>query len=237
MLQSMLFVFCIWHFPHVVSETRPLLQSSTSSLKNAPNYGQTELARSALVTASQNAGPSWPVPKRRFATLGWQEVLLPDGARYFSNPNLHIVTDVDLRNVERLDVITTFIDGRDPGALPPPEWELWLRDASGSTTASFLIESWVHHKARMVLFERPSSDQGEIIHKDVDSKSRRVDNACVDHSAESDMEYQYWSFMVSHPAHAPLPPESISKAIDVLTWSYTGLFAFLILCCLPFILH
>src|SRR5216684_3183793 len=40
------------------------------------------------------------------------------------------------------------------------------------------------------------------------------------------MEYQYWSFMVSHPAHAPLPPESISKAIDVLTWSYTGPFTF-----------
>jgi hypothetical protein len=30
--------------------------------------------------------------------------------------------------------------------------------------------------------------------------------------------------MVSHPAHAPLPPESISKAIDALTWSYTGPF-------------
>lgn len=38
------------------------------------------------------------------------------------------------------------------------------------------------------------------------------------------MEYQYWSFMVSHPAHAPLPTESVSEAIDVLTWSYTGLF-------------
>ena len=48
------------------------------------------------------------------------------------------------------------------------------------------------------------------------------------------MEYQYWSFMVSHPAHAPLPPDSISKAIDVLTWSYTGPFTFLILRCLSF---
>ena len=36
------------------------------------------------------------------------------------------------------------------------------------------------------------------------------------------MEYQYWSFMVSHPAHALLPSGSVSEAIDVLTWCYTG---------------
>lgn len=41
--------------------------------------------------------------------------------------------------------------------------------------------------------------------------------------------------MVSHPAHVPLPPESIPKAIDVLTWSYTGPFTFLTLI-LPLIL-
>ena len=111
---------------------------------------------------------------RKFASLGWQEFLLPDGARYFSNSTLHVVTDVDLRNTERLDVITTFLDGRDPDVLPPPEWELWLRDASESTTASFLVKAWVHQKARMVLFERPSSDPGEIVNKDFDSKSPRV---------------------------------------------------------------
>jgi hypothetical protein len=173
---------------------------------------------------------------RRFASLGWQEVLLPDGARYFTNPNLRIVTDVDLRNAERLDVITTFLDGCDPETLPQPEWELWLRDARESTSASVLIKAWVYHKARMVFFERPSSDPGEIMNKDVDSKLLKFTFAdpCIDDSAESDMEYQYWSYMVSHPAHAPLPSESISKAIDALTWSYTGPFTFLVLCCLSF---
>lgn len=111
---------------------------------------------------------------RRFAGLGWQEFSLPDGARYFSNPALHIVTDVDLRNAERLDVITAFLDGRDPEVLPPPEWELWLREASEAATGSFLIKAWVHHEAQMVLFERPSSDPGEIIRKDVDSELPRV---------------------------------------------------------------
>lgn len=144
------------------------------SLKNLSNYGQKEPARAVSVTASQNDGLSWPVPMRKFASLGWQEVLLPDGAHYFSNPNLRIVTDVDLRNAERLDVITTFLDGCDPETLPQPEWELWLRDARESTSASFLIKAWVYHKARMVFFERPSSDPGEIMNKDVDSKLLRV---------------------------------------------------------------
>jgi hypothetical protein len=145
------------------------------SLKNLSNYGQKEPARSVLVPSSQNDdGLSWPVPMRKFASLGWQEVLLPDGARYFSNPNLRIVTDVDLRNAERLDVITTFLDGCDPETLPQPEWELWLRDARESTSASFLIKAWVYHKARMVFFERPSIDPGEIMNKDVDSKLLRV---------------------------------------------------------------
>lgn len=111
---------------------------------------------------------------RRFASHGWHEVLLPDGARYFSNPDLRIITDVDLRNAERLDVITTFLDGCEPETLPQPEWELWLRDARESTSAAFLVKAWVHHKARMVLFERPSSDPGEIMNKDIDSKLLRV---------------------------------------------------------------
>jgi hypothetical protein len=55
--------------------------------------------------------------------------------------------------------------------------------------------------------------------------------ACAEDSAETDMEYRYWSFMVSHPAHAPLPTESVSEAIDVLTWSYTGLFLDLLVLC------
>ena len=46
------------------------------------------------------------------------------------------------------------------------------------------------------------------------------------------MDYQYWSFMMSHPAHASLPSESVSEAVDVLTWSYTGPFTSLISFCL-----
>ena len=155
------------------SESRPLLQPTTS-FKNPPNYGQTEPARSVSNLASQNEGSLWPAATRKFASLGWQEFMLPDGARYFSNPTLHIVTDVDLRNAERLDATTAYLDGRESEVLPPPEWELWLRDAGEPTAASFPLKVWVHHVARMVLFERPSSDPGEIMNKGVDSELLRV---------------------------------------------------------------
>lgn len=187
-------------------ETRPLLQPSTTPFKNIPIYGQAEPAQSISIFAPQNGDHLWPVPMRPFASIGWQELVLPDGSRYFSNSTLHVVTDIDLRTSERLDAVMTFLEGRDTDILPPQGWELWLRDAGESTTTFIPAKAWVHHGSRMVLFERPSSDPGEVIHKDVD---------------KNDMEYQYWSYMVSHPAHVLLPPASVSEAIDVLTWSYT----------------
>ena len=135
-----------------------------------------EASRSVSIFAPPTEGPLWPVPMRRLGSLGWQEFSLPDGALYFSNSTLHTITDVDLRNAERLDAITTYLEGRDTEVLPPPEWELWLRDASasGSTTAFIPVKAWVHHGARMVLSERPSSDPGDIINKGVDSKLPRA---------------------------------------------------------------
>jgi hypothetical protein len=168
----------------------PLLQLSIS-LKNLSDYRQKEPVRSVLVLASQNDRLLWQVPMHRFTSVGWQEVLLPDGACYFTNPNLCIITDVDLCNAERLDVITTFLDGCDPETLPQPEWELWLRDVRELTLASVLIKAWVYHKVWMVFFKCPSSDLGEIMNKDVDSKLLKFTfaNLCIDDSAESDMEY------------------------------------------------
>lgn len=164
----------IGSFLIVDSESRPLLQPSTTSVKNPPNYGHMEPTQSVSVLVPQNEGPMWLVPMRQFTSLGWQEILLPDGARYFVNPTLHVVTDIDLRNAERLDAITTFLDGRGSEVLPPPEWELWLRDASEPTTILIPLKAWVHHGVRMVLSERPSSDPGEVMNKDIDSRSLKI---------------------------------------------------------------
>lgn len=39
-----------------------------------------------------------------------------------------------------------------------------------------------------------------------------------------DMEYRYWSFMESHPAHVAIPTHVREEAMDVLTWAWTGSF-------------
>jgi len=164
----------------------------------------------------------------------WQEFLLPDGSRYFLDPILNIVTDFDLRNAERLHSVTRFLHGCHTEIPPPPEWGLWLRNASESTTTFIPLMTWVHHEARKVVFERPALDLRGFIYKDIDSKLLEFihANACVNDFAGPDSEYQYWSFMASHPVHAPLPPESITEAIDLLTWIYTSLLlTLLIVCC------
>ncbi|KAI9512449.1 hypothetical protein F5148DRAFT_903461 [Russula earlei] len=160
----------------------------------------------------------------QFTSIDWQECSLPDGTRYYVNPTLHTITDVDLRNTERLDAVTRFLDRCDMEDVPPPEWELWLRDSSESRTVFIPHRAWVHHGLRILVFERPGSHPG--ISKDVDSTLRKhtcVYTAWIDNCTEIESEYHYWLFMGSHPLHAPLPSKSVAEAIDVLTWFYTSL--------------
>ncbi|KAI9512441.1 hypothetical protein F5148DRAFT_903005 [Russula earlei] len=178
-------------------ELRPLPQPHT---KAASKRGQTQPAQSGIVLASQNEA----VPMRQFTIVEWQEFSLPDGTRYYVNPTLHTITVVDLRNTERLDAVTRFLDRRDIEDIPPPEWELWFRDSSESTTAFIPHRAWIHHGSRMVLFERPGLHPGS---KDAD---------------KIESEYHYWLFMGSHPLHAPLPSGSIAEAIDALAWFYAS---------------
>ncbi|KAI9509567.1 hypothetical protein F5148DRAFT_742633 [Russula earlei] len=189
--------------------TDEFLQPSTSSLENTSNYDQAQPAQSGTTFASQNEDPIGPVPirRRRNASVEWREYLLPDGTRYFSNLTLNIVTDVDLRDIERLDIVTRFFNGRDVEILIPPEWELWLRNGSESTTEFTPLMAWVHHGSRMVVFARPGSDPRHPMSKDVD---------------KIESEHQYWSFVMSHPVHVMLPSESVDEAINVLTWFHTS---------------
>jgi len=171
----------------------------------------------------------------------WQEFLLPDGSCYFLNRILNIVTDFDLRDAESLQAVTKYIHGRHTEIPPPPEWGLWLYNASGPNTAFIPLIAWVNHGARKVVFGSPTSlELGGFICKDIDSKLLGFmhANACADDFAGLDSEHQYWSFMASHPVHALLPPGSITEAIDLLTWFYTSLLpTWLIVCCYSFDLY
>ncbi|KAI9512436.1 hypothetical protein F5148DRAFT_902127 [Russula earlei] len=183
-------------------EPRPLPQPLTTFIKCALNHGQTQSAQSGFILASLNEDLVLPVPTRQFTSVDWQEFSLPDGTHYFANSTLHTITDVDLRNTEKLDAVTRFLDRCDKEDLPPPEWELWLRDGGEPTTLFIPHRAWIHHGSRMVVFERPPG-----ISKDVD---------------KIESEYQYWLFMGCHPLHTPLPPGSIDKAINALAWFYAS---------------
>ena len=47
-----------------------------------------------------------------------------------------------------------------------------------------------------------------------------------DYTLALDLEYRYWAFMELHTAHAPLPHEARTDALNALIWSYTGLHRF-----------
>jgi hypothetical protein len=161
---------CSITFLTIDSESRPLLQPPARSLKNTLHYGQTDPGSSVSLFVPQDEGSLVPLSARRFSSLGWQEYVLPDGARYFSNPTLHIVTDINLRDTERLDAMTMLLDGSDTEVSPPKGWELWFRDTTEPTTTFLQAKAWVHHGARTVLLERPTLGPGEEMSKDVDSK-------------------------------------------------------------------
>ncbi|KAI9508969.1 hypothetical protein F5148DRAFT_822103 [Russula earlei] len=180
-------------------------ESRPKPLRNTPDHERSQLGQSFTILVSQDEGRMLSVRRHRARNIEWQEFLLPDGTRYFSSPTLHIVAD--LRNTEKLDAITTFLFGRDTGILPPPEWELWIRDASESTREFIPLKAWIHHGERMLVFVRPASDLGDLVNENID---------------RMESEYQYWLFMMSHPVHSFLSPRSVSDAIDALTWIYTS---------------
>ncbi|THH18607.1 hypothetical protein EW146_g2429 [Bondarzewia mesenterica] len=197
------------HLEFETDETRPLLRRpSTPSLPALVKERQFA-SQPVAVYFRPSDSSIWPMPSHNFESTGWREHILPDSSVYFSHASLSVTADVDLRNPGKLEAVSAYLGGGGVGSdmvLPPEGWELWLRDA-GMTKNDFVpARAWVHHAMRAVSLEQPPMRSDEI------------------HIPEEDrlgMEHRYWSFIESHPAHAPLPPSSLSEAMDILTWSYT----------------
>lgn len=198
--------------PHVLEmdETRPLLPKPThpdpdgsSGTKNLSN-GQ--------VMLSYPSNP-WEATRTPLQSMGWRHITLPDNSVYFYHLTLRVTTDIDLRTPNKLDAITSYLQENsiDESFLPPEGWESWLVDSTvGKKRNPRPISSWVNHAERILTFASPSlPDSREI------TNSKSLDDDRLD------LEYRYWAFMESHPAHAPLPPSARSDALDALTWSYT----------------
>jgi hypothetical protein len=88
--------------------------------------------------------------------LGWSEYVLPDAAIYFVHPPLRVITDINLRNLKQLEIVTAYLDRDGEGFKVPQGCELWLRDAAeGKRRECVPVRSWVDHGKRTVSFEPP----------------------------------------------------------------------------------
>ncbi|GAV99565.1 hypothetical protein LENED_001029 [Lentinula edodes] len=225
---------------HETDETRPLLGPHTAPQTsylhvNSPQPTTAHLNVSEMPSSTSSSIP-WPSTKPtpshssmpRLHHLGWIEYALPDSTIYYSHPTLRVTTDIDLRSITKLDVVTAYLEHRrlHDGAGTPPGFELWLREGNftdgkttrkrrglGKTKEFVPVRYWVDHKKRLVTTDPIWDAQGD------GSARRHPTGKAVDDSL--DMEYRYWAFMEDHPAHVTLPHNARTDAMDILTWCWT----------------
>lgn len=217
------------------SERQPLLQrSSTASLggNGKVNAYNDASSRAAIPFPTGSISPE-PASTYSIENVGWKEHALPDSTSYYVHSSLRVVTDIDLRNAQKLRAIMEYLK-RLPSevATPPQGWELWIRE-TGKTKKDFkLIKNWVNHKARILSFDPPPTISGDSLPDQINDDDRecviaRIYLILILYAAEIlvglDMEYRYWMYLEAHPAHAPLISDSRAEALDALSWSYTGM--------------
>ncbi|KAF7328383.1 hypothetical protein MVEN_02553900 [Mycena venus] len=178
-----------------------------------------------------------------FHDLGWIAYVLPDvSATYYVHPTLRTTTDADLRDPRMLGCVSRALgygaDGGSTRNAAGSGMELWLRRAESKNGKK------VHWGNGSVGGNRKGKGSGSgdgsakgkgkgkwrgtleevgLARWWVDHTKREVSAAedVVGLEDHLDMEYRYWAFMESHPAHAALPFAARREAMDVLTWAWT----------------
>ena len=172
---------------------------------------------------------AWARVELGFRARGWTEHVLPDRSVYYANAALRVVTNIDLRNNKKFEAVRNALERKgsgEPALAPPPEgWQLWLRE--GAATLSYdppLFKAWVNHKARILTLHAlpPVAEAIERISEEDSEYCTYIIFTVTDWFQGLDMEYRYWTFMESHPAHASLPENASTEAMDTLTWCHTG---------------
>lgn len=136
-----------------------------------PNVGTSKVSVEAPVfndvdiTVHQTRGITWPSMDRGYKALGWAEHILPDSSLYYFHHDLRVTTEVDLRNAKKLESVAEYLDKKRPTepALPPPGWELWLRDNSMLQFDFIPVRCWVSHKDRVLTLEPPTAAATEAV--------------------------------------------------------------------------
>ncbi|THH10125.1 hypothetical protein EW145_g1540 [Phellinidium pouzarii] len=158
-----------------------------------------------------SVNPTWP-SSQTFRTYGWEAYTLPDSTTYYSHPRKHITTDIDLQNSRKLSALIGYLDKKvaNETYVLPEGGEIWLHEQGVTRDPDdfVLVRCWVNHGARALGYWPPPADRA----------SERTSKVAED---RLDLEYRYWAFMESHPAHVPLPVNAYAEALDALTWAYT----------------
>ncbi|TFK61040.1 hypothetical protein BDN72DRAFT_863919 [Pluteus cervinus] len=199
-----------------IDETRPLLSRQGSTSFKQPSYlNGTPGTRSNQIAVSPQVWPSQVPVHHRLREQGWLEYFLPDSTVYFVHPTHRVITEIDLYSTKRLDVVHSYIDRYLINPVPQG-MELWLREIAPSPglpppkKGSGLASLWVNHTKKNITFTPPFEVPMNCHIRPSPPPEDQVD-----------MEYRYWLFMESHPAHCSLPHGARTDAMDVLSWAWS----------------
>jgi hypothetical protein len=79
----------------------------------------------------------------------------------YVHPTMRVTTDINLRNLKQLEIVTGYLDRNGEGFKVPQGCELWLRDAAeGKRRECVPVRNWIDHAKRSVSFEPPSEENG-----------------------------------------------------------------------------
>ncbi|KAF7320535.1 hypothetical protein HMN09_00137200 [Mycena chlorophos] len=156
--------------------------------------------------------------------LGWLVYALPDGLGvYYVHPTLRVTTDADLR----VPVVLARV-GRALGYSADAEQvvfagrtELWLREVAVPQRKGQGTGKGGKGKGRAGRGESIAElglTRWSIDHAKREVAARDGVSGVEDHL---DMEYRYWAYMESHPAHSVVPYTVRREAMNLLTWSWT----------------
>ncbi|KAF5358653.1 hypothetical protein D9758_007727 [Tetrapyrgos nigripes] len=84
------------------------------------------------------------------------------------------------------------------------------------------LRCWVDHRKCLASFDPIWDARVDGVSRSVSRRGERNSMGRTDDAL--DMEYRYWAFIESHPAHVALAPKAHSDAIELLEWASTDQF-------------
>lgn len=163
---------CCCHFRftyRLFSETRPLLSRPRTPPHSYGNHPHLNLSAEPPSSSSAFSGGHSSTASR-LHQLGWIEYVLPDASVYYVHPTLRITTDINLRNVKKLEAVVAYLaypNTTTKDSSPAMGSELWLREIeptkskrSKAREVFAPVRCWVDHKRRSVSFDPLQTESG-----------------------------------------------------------------------------